>query len=103
MKWWYVYFSFDFCEAKDDHAPAENLGQVVFGERIRPSPYKLEFEKNQECEVRNPIEHISWARPLQTKLHFAWQKRCFTYYNFKWKFTTKKVKQIDEVPWKYNV
>ena len=35
-------FSFDFCQASEDEkSPSENLGQVVFGERIRPSPYKV--------------------------------------------------------------
>ena len=47
----YEYPSFDFCEDEDpkDHSPSENLGQVVFGERIRPSPYKFEFGKDQSC------------------------------------------------------
>jgi len=34
--------SFDFCTAEDGQSPVENLGQVVFGERIRPSPYKVD-------------------------------------------------------------
>lgn len=34
-------FSFDFCTTGEELSPAENLGQVVFGERIRPSPYKV--------------------------------------------------------------
>lgn len=48
----YEYHHFDFCEPNDPNAasPVENLGQVVFGERIRPSPYKLEFMKNMTCE-----------------------------------------------------
>ena len=38
--------SFDFCQAATGKsAPAENLGQVVFGERIRPSPYEIFFNK----------------------------------------------------------
>lgn len=64
----------DFCLAKDEsNSPAENLGvsnltfakmfvcgimadyslsqQVVFGERIRPSPYKIKFLENQTCSV----------------------------------------------------
>ncbi|KAJ8971831.1 hypothetical protein NQ317_011767 [Molorchus minor] len=44
----YEYHHFDFClpdgEAK---SPVENLGQVLFGERIRPSPYKISFMKNE--------------------------------------------------------
>jgi hypothetical protein len=33
--------SFDFCSVVDEPSPVENLGQVLFGERIRPSPYKV--------------------------------------------------------------
>jgi transmembrane 9 superfamily protein 2/4 len=45
----YEYSSFDFCtpvKAADD-SPTENLGQVVFGERIRPSVYNFTFNKNE--------------------------------------------------------
>ncbi|CAL8119027.1 unnamed protein product [Orchesella dallaii] len=48
----YEYHYFDFCTASGEieKSPVENLGQVVFGERIRPSPYKIEFMKsNQVC------------------------------------------------------
>lgn len=48
----YEYHHFDFCLAKDEsNSPAENLGQVVFGERIRPSPYKIKFLENQTCST----------------------------------------------------
>ncbi|XP_043275405.1 transmembrane 9 superfamily member 2 isoform X2 [Venturia canescens] len=46
----FEYNYFDFCESQSDESPVENLGQVVFGERIRPSPYKLEFLKTMNCE-----------------------------------------------------
>jgi len=47
----FEYNAFDFCKAKDDKkSPTENLGQVLFGERIRPSPYEIEFDtKGQSC------------------------------------------------------
>lgn len=46
----YEYNYFDFCVTDDDSkAPVENLGQVVFGERIRASPYNIEFMKNVTC------------------------------------------------------
>ena len=45
-----MFFSFDFCLPNDDSkAPVENLGQVVFGERIQPSPYKIKFLKEEKC------------------------------------------------------
>ncbi|KAF5273626.1 hypothetical protein FQR65_LT04625 [Abscondita terminalis] len=46
----YEYNHFDFCSASEDEkSPVENLGQVVFGERIRPSAYNIEFMKNVSC------------------------------------------------------
>jgi transmembrane 9 superfamily protein 2/4 len=50
----FEYTAFDFCQADDDQlkkeSPAENLGQVLFGERIRPSPYNFKFQENKQCE-----------------------------------------------------
>ncbi|KAK7090811.1 transmembrane 9 superfamily member 2-like [Littorina saxatilis] len=48
----YEYHSFDFCRKTDEYggSPTENLGQVVFGERIRPSEYKLTFNDNRTCQ-----------------------------------------------------
>ncbi|PNF25990.1 Transmembrane 9 superfamily member 2 [Cryptotermes secundus] len=47
----YEYEYFDFCKVDDKTktSPVENLGQVVFGERIRPSNYKIEFLHNEPC------------------------------------------------------
>lgn len=46
----YEYHHFDFCSIPgDDVFPAENIGQVVFGERIRPSPYSINFLENRTC------------------------------------------------------
>jgi len=47
----YEYEYFDFCQSIDKTAPVENLGQVVFGERIRPSAYKIEFMHQTSCEL----------------------------------------------------
>ena len=66
----YEYHHFDFCKADESQAPHENLGQVglsctlalieynetqikvVFGERIRPSPYEITFGQNiDKCKV----------------------------------------------------
>ncbi|CAB1327458.1 unnamed protein product [Coregonus sp. 'balchen'] len=38
----YEYTAFDFCTIDSEKRPSENLGQVLFGERIEPSPYKKE-------------------------------------------------------------
>ena len=61
----FEYNAFDFCKGKldliriyseprnsdeTDPSPTENLGQVLFGERIRPSPYMFQFNKNETCQ-----------------------------------------------------
>ncbi|CAG0902723.1 unnamed protein product [Cyprideis torosa] len=43
--------AFDFCPANVNAAPVENLGQIVFGERIQLSLYDIEFLKNEECKL----------------------------------------------------
>ncbi|XP_018027645.1 transmembrane 9 superfamily member 2 [Hyalella azteca] len=46
----YDYTHFDFCTSPDiSETPVENLGQVVFGERIMPSPYKMQFLEPLQC------------------------------------------------------
>lgn len=45
----YEYDAFDFCIDKDEKRPSENLGQVLFGERIESSPYKFTFKKDERC------------------------------------------------------
>ncbi|CAF0876366.1 unnamed protein product [Adineta ricciae] len=47
----YEYSYFDFCGVADEPSPVENLGQVLFGERIRPSPYKFDFLKPDDCHL----------------------------------------------------
>uniref|UniRef100_A0A8C2ZLW9 Transmembrane 9 superfamily member n=1 Tax=Cyclopterus lumpus TaxID=8103 RepID=A0A8C2ZLW9_CYCLU len=46
----YEYTAFDLCSEKTLKRPSENLGQVLFGERIEPSPYKFEFKKPATCQ-----------------------------------------------------
>ncbi|XP_055342343.1 transmembrane 9 superfamily member 2-like [Paramacrobiotus metropolitanus] len=47
----YEYHYFDFCKVDDkdeySNSPVENLGQVVFGDRLRPSPYVLTFNEDK--------------------------------------------------------
>ncbi|NXX93202.1 TM9S2 protein, partial [Centropus bengalensis] len=42
--------SFDFCQDTEEKRPSENLGQVLFGERIASSPYKFTFKKQETCK-----------------------------------------------------
>ncbi|KAL8189994.1 UNVERIFIED_CONTAM: transmembrane 9 superfamily member 2, partial [Gekko kuhli] len=46
----YEYAVFDFCQTSGEKRPSENLGQVLFGERIEPSPYKFTFKKTEVCK-----------------------------------------------------
>lgn len=44
-----LHYSFDFCEIPEewkDKDPPENLGQVVFGDRLRASPYNISYRLN---------------------------------------------------------
>ncbi|XP_050983568.1 transmembrane 9 superfamily member 2 isoform X1 [Labeo rohita] len=45
----YEYDAFDFCKDLDERRPSENLGQVLFGERIETSPYKFSFKADKAC------------------------------------------------------
>ncbi|XP_048370362.1 transmembrane 9 superfamily member 2-like [Sphaerodactylus townsendi] len=46
----YEYDAFDFCQDATEKRPSENLGQVLFGERIASSPYKFIFNKPETCK-----------------------------------------------------
>uniref|UniRef100_A0A915I5Y7 Transmembrane 9 superfamily member n=1 Tax=Romanomermis culicivorax TaxID=13658 RepID=A0A915I5Y7_ROMCU len=46
----YEYHHFDFCLGNENESPVENLGQVLFGERIRPSVYEISFLKEEPCK-----------------------------------------------------
>nr|CAH8822990.1 unnamed protein product [Trichobilharzia regenti] len=45
------YDSFDFCSLSSEPSPVENIGQVVFGERLLPSSYEITFNKEETCKV----------------------------------------------------
>lgn len=66
----YEYNHFDFCTPSESQSPVENLGQVVFGERIRPSCYKLEFLKPEKCAVACQREYVGGDKESMKKLEF---------------------------------
>jgi transmembrane 9 superfamily protein 2/4 len=79
----YEYSHFDFCQADSgEKSPSENLGQVVFGERIRPSPYKLSFLEPVTCkEVCTKVYHGRGSeldnkklRTLKKAMHLNYQQ-----------------------------
>ncbi|XP_022620834.1 transmembrane 9 superfamily member 2 isoform X4 [Seriola dumerili] len=52
----YEYTAFDFCSEKTMKRPSENLGQVLFGERIEPSPYKSNFNEKDAFYIFNHVD-----------------------------------------------
>ena len=73
MQWfkWFIFHSFDFCPSPENGAPAENLGQVVFGERIRASPYQLLFNRGQgKCKTVCDKSYDSSKKEDMVKLDF---------------------------------
>lgn len=49
----YDFHHFDFCPIDESNSPVENLGQVVFGERIRHGPYRISFLEDVKCSLVN--------------------------------------------------
>ncbi|CAG7837323.1 unnamed protein product [Allacma fusca] len=66
----YEYHYFDFCTVNEEEkdSPVENLGQVVFGERIRPSPYQITFKKNEKCKTLCTKSYDGSSSDSQQKL-----------------------------------
>ncbi|KHN75985.1 Transmembrane 9 superfamily member 2 [Toxocara canis] len=79
----YEYHSFDFCVGSEDESPVENLGQVLFGERIRPSPYKLAFKETKACEVLCEKEYKSSDQGDERKIQLL-QKGMKLNYQHHW-------------------
>lgn len=65
----YEYYHFDFCTTNETSSPVENLGQVVFGERIRPSPYKISFLEDESCKLLCVQKYVR-NRESEAKLAF---------------------------------
>uniref|UniRef100_A0A8C6QCT0 Transmembrane 9 superfamily member n=2 Tax=Nannospalax galili TaxID=1026970 RepID=A0A8C6QCT0_NANGA len=92
----YEYTAFDFCQASEGKRPSENLGQVLFGERIEPSPYKFMFNKEETCQlVCTKTYHTDKAEDKQ-KLDFL-KKSMLLNYQHHW--------IVDNMPvtWCYDV
>lgn len=63
--------------------PSENLGQVLFGERIESSPYKVQETLSTHCIYGVPVDriHITYLFSLLQRMsHLPFtvrlQKRC---------------------------
>ncbi|XP_078483419.1 transmembrane 9 superfamily member 2-like [Ciona intestinalis] len=80
----YEYSAFDFCEPADSSSsPSENLGQVLFGERIRPSPYSFTFNKSEKCKKACTKSYDTSKKEEYEKLKFLQYGMLFSYEN-KW-------------------
>ncbi|XP_040122198.1 transmembrane 9 superfamily member 2-like isoform X2 [Oryx dammah] len=62
----YEYNTFDFCHDFTKQSPSENLGQVLFGERITSSPYEFSFNKSETC-VKVCMKSYDTAKEDQKK------------------------------------
>ncbi|VDN56752.1 unnamed protein product [Dracunculus medinensis] len=76
----YEYHKFDFCIGSEDESPVENLGQVLFGERIRPSPYQINFKESKYCAFlceksyeKNDVKDAENIRQLQKGMKLNYQ------------------------------
>lgn len=49
----YDYNYFDFCSSDEIFSPVENIGQIIFGERIQSGPYSFDFLENVDCAMVN--------------------------------------------------
>lgn len=73
LTWIHLFLSFDFCEVPEEWAdkdPPENLGQVVFGERLRTSPYKITYQQNSTNTKLCSRKYDLSKRADRRKLHF---------------------------------
>uniref|UniRef100_A0A8C8DYY1 Transmembrane 9 superfamily member n=1 Tax=Oryzias sinensis TaxID=183150 RepID=A0A8C8DYY1_9TELE len=66
----YEYDVFDFCKDVKETRPSENLGQVLFGERIESSPYKFHFKKDVKCSSVCPKTYKKDVKEDVAKLDF---------------------------------
>lgn len=79
----FEYHHFDFCQGDESNSPAENLGQVVFGERIRPGPYKIEFNKSMSC-VKVCTKSYTGGDPVSEKKLVTLKKGISLNYKHHW-------------------
>ncbi|XP_017043808.1 transmembrane 9 superfamily member 2 [Drosophila ficusphila] len=79
----YEYHHFDFCLGEESNSPVENLGQVVFGERIRPGPYKIQFLENQQC-AKACVKNYKGDDPVSNRRMMVLKKGISLNYQHHW-------------------
>uniref|UniRef100_T1D7P4 Transmembrane 9 superfamily member n=1 Tax=Crotalus horridus TaxID=35024 RepID=T1D7P4_CROHD len=75
----YEYTAFDFCQAEGGKRPSENLGQVLFGERIEASPYKFTFNQKETCRHVCTKEYDLNKPEYRQKLQFLKKSMLLNY------------------------
>uniref|UniRef100_A0A665WRR4 Transmembrane 9 superfamily member n=1 Tax=Echeneis naucrates TaxID=173247 RepID=A0A665WRR4_ECHNA len=94
----YEYDVFDFCKDAKEMRPSENLGQVLFGERIESSPYKFNFNEEVKCRAVCTKTYKKGTQEDTTKLDFLKMGMQLNYQN-------EQIWIIDNMPvtWCYDV
>lgn len=64
--------SFDFCQASNNETIVENLGQMVFGDRIQPSPYTVSIWHCLINSVKYCIEIVIWQCSIILSITIIW-------------------------------
>ena len=64
------YYSLPYCQPPRIEHSAENLGEVLRGDRIENSPYQLEMRLDEQCKVLCKIDALNaeQAREFQSKI-----------------------------------
>ena len=55
----YEWYSLQFCKPEEVYHQAENLGEVMRGDRIENSPYDIRMNTEESCKVRRPPPRLS--------------------------------------------
>ncbi|KAL5016485.1 hypothetical protein ScPMuIL_006074 [Solemya velum] len=64
----YEYYSLPFCRPSEVVYKTENLGEVLRGDRIVNTPYKVNMATNKDCEVLcNPAQPVTTITEAQAK------------------------------------
>eukprot|EP00884_Botryococcus_braunii_P008276 jgi/Botrbrau1/1744/Bobra.0217s0002.1 len=67
----YEYYSLPYCRPEKIVSSAENLGEVLRGDRIENSPYEVKIRQDQQCKYlcRIPALSASQAAAFTNKIH----------------------------------
>uniref|UniRef100_A0A7M4FKW3 Transmembrane 9 superfamily member n=1 Tax=Crocodylus porosus TaxID=8502 RepID=A0A7M4FKW3_CROPO len=98
----YEYAAFDFCQNPEEKRPSENLGQVLFGERIEPSPYKFLFKKEETCKTVCTKTYDAQKPEQKQKLNFLKKSMLLNYQHHCYKHTNPENPDCSGVPMDIN-